>query len=209
MSQAVDGGTMLLKTLEFFLQIMKMVTDGYQNKTLKEELKEEKEKGKTAKAKACGAMREATNEFLKQNFQGKYENYKDPESGIEKRIFKADLDSKGMPIPKDEGKMKILVSQLADEALKESKGDITKFKKIFGQKSEKFIDGQMTDMFRNQLKDSKDPELAEYASSIRSDATVKNFFDAMTKRAENWNAEHGNLKGATGKNLLEDTRSSG
>ena len=206
MSQA-DGGTMMLKTLEFFLQIIKMVTDGYQNKTLKEELKEEKKNGKTAKAKACGAMREATNEFLEQNFKGKYETYKDPDTGTEKRIFRAETDGDGMPIPKDGEKMKLLVSQLADEALKESKGDITKFKKIFGQKSKKFIDGQMTDMFKNQLKDSKDPELAEYASSIRSDATVKNLFDAMTKRAENWNAEHGDLKDATGKNLLEDTRS--
>ena len=206
MSQAADGGTMLLKTLEFFLQITKMVTDGYQNKTLKEELKEEKEKGKTAKAKACGAMREATNEFLKQNFQGKYENYKDPESGIEKRIFKADLDSEGIPIPKDEGKMKILVSQLADEALKESKGDFGEFKKIFGQKSQEFIGGQLTDMFRNQLRDSKDPELKEYASSIQSDATIRNLFDAMMKKAEKWNNDHGDLKSAAAKDLLKDTR---
>lgn len=206
MSQAADGGTMLLKTLEFFLQIMKMVTDGYQNKTLKEELKEEKEKGKTAKAKACGAMREATNEFLEQNFKGKYENYKDPESGIEKRIFKADLDSKGMPIPKDEGKMKILVSQLAGEALKESKGDLTKFKQIFGQKSQEFMNGQLTDMFRNQVRDSKDPELKEYAPSIQSDATIRNLFDAMMKKAEKWNEDHGDLKNAAAKDLLKDTR---
>lgn len=204
MSQAADGGTMMLKTLEFFLQIIKMVTDGYQNKTLKEELKEEKKNGKTAKAKACGAMREATNEFLEQNFQGKYENYKDPESGIEKRIFKADLNGEGMPIPKNEGNMKILVSQLADEALKKSKGDLTKFKKIFGQKSQEFIDGQLTDMFRNQLKDSKDPELKEYASSIRSDATVKNLFDAMTKKAEKWNKDHGSLKDAKAKDLFKE-----
>lgn len=204
MSQAADGGTMLLKSLEFFLQITKMVIDGYQNKTLKEELKEEKKNGKTAKAKACGAMREATNEFLEQNFKGKYETYKDPDTGTEKRIFRAETDAAGMPIPKDGEKMKLLVSNLVNEALEESKGDIGKFKEKFGQKSKEFINGQMTDMFRNQLKDSKDPELKEYASSIQSDATIQNLFDAVTKKAEKLHKQEGSLKNVKAEHLLNE-----
>ena len=151
-------------------------------------------------------MREATNEFLEQNFKGHYENYKDPDSGIEKRIFKADVDNDGMPIPMDNGKMKMLVSQLAGEALEESKGDSVKFKEIFGQKSEEFAKKGLTDMFRNQLKDSKDPELKEYASSIQSDATIQNLFDAIKQKAEKWNTENGDLTNAKAKDLLEDTR---
>ena len=206
LSQGVDPGLLLMRVVELFGNVVKMVTEGYQNKTLKDELKEEKENGKTGKAKSLGAMRETTNEFLEQNFEGKYEPYKDPESGIEKHIFKASTNDEGMPILKSGSEIEKAAKSLAQKALKNCKGDLSKFKKAFGDFAKEFTDGRLTSLFRNHLRDSKDPELAQYASSIQSDATIQNLFDAIKKKVEGINASKGSLRDVKSDDLFKDGR---
>lgn len=201
-----DAVTFLTRVVDLATQIFKSVTEGYQNKTLKEELKEEKENGKTDKAKSLGAMRGATNEFLEKIFEGKYENYRDPESGLEKRIFKVETGENGYPILKDKNEVEELITPLVGQALKSSGGDINKFYKEFGKRTKEFTEGQLTSLFRNHLIDSKDPKLADYAPTIQTEASIQNLFESIKRKVGAEYERKGTLKGLREKDIFGELK---